>query len=141
MIYVASDHIGISLKQLAIDYLTRHDQQVKDLGPNSTKRVNYTDFAKILCAQMLKNEGSQGILICGTGIGMSMMANRYKGIRAAVCTHEYMAEMTRKHNNANVLCLGSRVIGDDLTVAIVEKFFMTSFEGGRHAKRVEQFDY
>lgn len=140
MIYIASDHIGVKLKQLIIEHLLQKEEEVRDLGPNAMDRVNYTDFAQALCAKVLADGSSRGILICGTGIGMSMMANRHKKIRAAVCTHEYLAEMTRRHNDANVLCLGSRVLGDEIALVIVDKFLSTPFEGGRHAIRVGQMD-
>jgi ribose 5-phosphate isomerase B len=140
MIYIASDHIGVALKARIIEALKEKGESVEDLGPQDTERVNYTDFAKDLCAQILADNDAKGILICGTGIGMSMMANRHKGIRAAVCAHEYVAEMTRKHNDANILCLGSRVTGEELALAIVDKFLATEFEGGRHLGRVQQMD-
>lgn len=140
MIYIASDHIGVALKARIIEVLKEKGESVEDLGPQSTERVNYTDFAKDLCAQILADNDAKGILICGTGIGMSMMANRHKGIRAAVCTHEYMAEMTRRHNNANVLCLGSRTLGEDLAFSILERFLNTEFERGRHQVRVVHMD-
>jgi ribose 5-phosphate isomerase B len=140
MIYIASDHVGVALKARITEVLKEKGELVEDLGPQSAERVNYTDFAKDLCARILADNDAKGILICGTGIGMSMMANRHKGIRAAVCTHEYVAEMTRKHNDANILCLGSRVIGEELALAIVDKFLATEFEGGRHLVRVKQMD-
>lgn len=140
MIYIASDHIGVSLKSFIVVGLKKNGFEVTDLGPQSSERVDYTDFAKILCQNILDKESSKGILICGTGIGMSMMANRHKNIRAAVCNNEYTAEMTRKHNDANVLCLGSRVIGTDLALSISLKFLSAAFEGGRHLKRVKQMD-
>lgn len=140
-VYIASDHIGITLKEVLINYLTSKDIQVTDLGPFETTRVNYPDFAKQLCEKILKeNNKSKGILICGTGIGMSISANRFKGIRAALCTNEYMAKMTVQHNNANVLCLGSRVVGEDHAKSIVESFLSSKFEGGRHLTRVIQLD-
>lgn len=139
-IYIASDHIGVALKQVVGDYLQSAGHVIEDIGPHVTERVNYTDFAMTLCETILKEKDAKGILICGTGIGMSMMSNRHKGIRAAVCTNEYMAEMTVRHNNANILCLGSRVIGSDLALSIVRAFFAASYEGGRHELRVKQLD-
>jgi ribose 5-phosphate isomerase B len=140
MIYIASDHIGVALKARVIETLKEKGKAVEDLGSRTTERVDYTDFAKGLCAKVLADEGSKGILICGTGIGMSIMANRHKGIRAAVCTHEYVAEMTRRHNDANVLCLGARVVGEELALAIVERFLATEFEGGRHLVRIQKIE-
>ncbi len=140
MIYISSDHTGIQLKEFIVNLLKIKNLAVDDLGPDSSERVHYTDFAKKLCPKVLENKDNKGILICGTGIGMSMMSNRYKGIRSALCTNEYMAKMARLHNNANVLCLGSRVIGTDLAQAIVIEFVEGSFEGGRHKYRVNQLD-
>lgn len=140
MIYLASDHIGTVLKASLNNFLHEKGYRIEDLGPQSKERVNYTDYAKLLCEKLQEDETALGILICGTGIGMSMMANRRKGIRAAVSTNEYMAEMTRRHNNANVLCLGSRVIGEDLAKSIVLRFLTSEFEGGRHLNRIKQFD-
>lgn len=139
MIYIASDHIGVDLKRFLINALKEQNIEIYDLGPDSAERIDYTTFANLLCDKVIQGEDS-GILICGTGIGMSMMANRHKEIRAAVCTYEYMAEMTRKHNDANVLCLGSRITGEELALAIVNKFLSTNFEGGRHQARVNQLD-
>lgn len=141
MIYIASDHVGVVLKSFIVNTLSERGFIVSDLGSNSMERVDYTDYAKIICEKILKDETSQGILICGTGIGMSIMANRHKKIRAALCTNEYMAEMTRKHNNANVLCLGARVIGEEFAISIVLKFLTTTFEGGRHIKRIQALDF
>ena len=140
MIYISSDHIGVQLKEFIVNLFKSKNLAVEDLGPVSSERVQYTDFAKKLCTKVLENKDNKGILICGTGVGMSMMANRHKGIRAALCTNEYMAKMTRLHNNANVLCLGSRVIGIELAQAIVIEFLEGSFEGGRHEYRVNQLD-
>lgn len=140
MIYIGSDHIGVALKTFIINNLNKKGFTIEDIGPTSTFRVNYTEYAKTLCEKILKDSSSQGILICGTGIGMSMMANRYKNIRAAICTNEYMAEMARKHNNANILCLGSRVLGEELVLSIISKFLTTEFEGGRHLKRIHLLD-
>lgn len=113
---------------------------VVDLGTTSQERVNYTDFAISLCKQIIRDQSARGILICGSGIGMSMMANRINGVRAAVCVNEYMAEMAVRHNNANVLCLGERIVGTELAKNIVTKFLESEFEGGRHQVRISQFD-
>lgn len=140
-IYIASDHVGFMLKKMLIEYLRGKKYEVLDLGPSTDIRINYTDNAKKLCEKLLKeNSGNKGILICGTGVGMSMAANRFKGIRAALCTNEYMAKMTIQHNNANILCMGSRVIGEELAKSILDAFLSTQFEGGRHLSRVIQLD-
>lgn len=143
MIYIASDHAGLDLKKTLVSYLTDKKYEIKNLGTNSYKRVHYTNFAIKLCANMLNYKvynKNKGILICGTGIGMSIMANRFTGIRAAVCINEYMAKMSVKHNNANILCLGSRIVGDELAKAIVNSFLIEIFEGGRHELRVKHYD-
>jgi len=140
-IYIASDHVGLMLKKILIEHLQGKKYEVLDLGPSTDIRINYTENTKKLCEKLIKEKSSNiGILICGTGVGMSMAANRFKGIRAALCTNEYMAKMTIKHNNANVLCLGSRVIGEELAKSIVDVFLSAQFEGGRHLSRVIQLD-
>lgn len=140
MIYIASDHAAYDFKQNIVNFLNEKEIEFIDLGTNSKERVHYTYFAQNLCEKVLDNDKNIGILICGTGIGMSIMANRFKGIRAAVCTNEYMAKMTREHNNANVLCLGSRVIGDEVAKGVIEKFLESKFEGGRHSIRTNHYD-
>ncbi len=139
MIYIASDHAGLILKQTIIEHLKQNSIPCTDLGTYSPKRVDYTDYAQRVCKKVIVGE-EKGILICGTGIGMSMVANRFKGIRAAVCTNEYMIKMAVRHNNANILCLGSRVIGDEIAKGIVSIFLSEKFEEGRHKKRVMKFD-
>lgn len=139
MIYIATDHAGLFLKQSVIKHLQSKNIEYMDLGTHDRNRVHYTDFAKKLVIKVQKT-GKKGILICGTGIGMSIMANRYKGIRAAVCTNEYMARMTVAHNNANIICLGARVVGDEVANAIVDAFLDSTFEGGRHAERITHYD-
>ncbi len=139
MIYIASDHAAHIFKAELICFLKEQNIEVNDLGTYTAEKVHYTDYARKLCKQIVGTE-DQGILICGTGIGMSIMANRFKGIRAAVCTNEYMAKMARAHNNANVLCLGARVIGDELAKSIIMSFLTTVFDGGRHAIRTNHYD-
>ncbi len=108
------------------------------MGPFSTDRVDYPDYAAKVCKEVLANEGSKGILICGSGIGMSMSANKFDGIRAALCHNEYSAKMAREHNDANVLCLGERVSGYGMVEAIVDARNDASFQGGRHEGRVQK---
>jgi ribose 5-phosphate isomerase B len=136
-IIIGSDHAGFALKVVLVPFLTKVGHTVTDLGPNDTTSVDYPDYAKAVCRQVLADPGAFGILICGTGLGMSMAANRMPGIRAAVCVNEYLARMARRHNNANVLCLGERVVGQGLASSIVEVFLATAFEGGRHQRRVD----
>lgn len=143
MIYIASDHTALDLKNTLVTYLKEAKYTLKDLGTHSNKRVHYTVLARKLCKYMLKSTSShlnRGILLCGTGIGMSIMANRFKGIRAAVCVNEYMAKMSVRHNNANILCLGSRIIGDELAKSITKEFLNEKFDGGRHEIRVQHYD-
>lgn len=139
-IYLASDHAGLKLKEYIIPVLRENGVTVVDLGTSNSERVNYTDFAISLCKKVNQDKTAKGVLICGTGIGMSMMANKIRGIRAAVCVNEYMAEMAVRHNNANVLCLGERIIGTELARNIVMKFLNAEFEGGRHLERIIRFE-
>lgn len=144
MIYIASDHASFALKKVLLEYLKANNHVAEDLGTYSEEKVDYPVFAKKLCTTILASKTSGediGILLCGTGIGMSIMANRFTGIRAALCTNEYMAGMARRHNDANVLCLGARVIGDDVAKGIVSVFLRETFEKGRHEKRVSHFDH
>ena len=136
-VFLGSDHAGLELKTVVAAHLAAAGHTVVDLGPSEAKSVDYPDFAKAVCAKVLDTPESCGILICGTGIGMSMAANRIPGIRAALCVNEYLARMTRLHNDANVLCLGERVIGQGLAASIVDAFMDTAFEGGRHQRRVD----
>lgn len=135
-IFIASDHAGFALKKVLVPYLENKGFYVTDLGPDSDASVDYPDYAHPLCNKVLET-GDMGILICGTGIGMSMAANRHKGIRAALCTCEFQGRATREHNDANVLCLAERITGPGLACAIADAFFSSGFEGGRHQRRVE----
>ena len=134
-IAIGSDHAGYPLKEELKKYLKAKGYEVKDVGCYSEDSCNYPEFAFKVCQGVL-NDSCLGILICGSGIGMSISANRVKGIRAALCFNEYMAKMSRRHNNANILCLGARVIGSDLAISIVDSFLREEFEGGRHLKRI-----
>jgi ribose 5-phosphate isomerase B len=145
-ILLASDHGGFALKSALIQALRKDDCRVEDLGPDCTNSCDYPAYADKLAQRLLEagEEGQNGmvlgILVCGTGLGMSMAANRHPGIRAAVCTNEFMARMARAHNNANVLCLGERVLGQGLAKDVVRAFLSAPFEGGRHLRRIEQFE-
>ncbi|MBU1612555.1 MAG: ribose 5-phosphate isomerase B [Proteobacteria bacterium] len=138
-IYIGSDHGGFSLKELIIAQL-KNASVVVDKGAFTTASCDYPVFAQAVSQAVLADPGSCGILICGTGIGMSMAANRIKGIRAAVCTDAYTTRMTRAHNDANVLCLGERVTGPGVAAEIVDLFLVTEFEGDRHLKRINLFE-
>jgi len=130
-----SDHAGLWLKRVLMDRLS-NDRQTIDVGTEDDSSCDYPVYAGRLCEKVLELQ-CLGVLICGSGLGMSMTANRFRGIRAALCCNEYMARMARKHNNANVLCMGERVIGVDLAGSILDVFLETGFEGGRHAKRLD----
>ncbi len=138
-VVLGSDHAGYPLKEKVKELLINKGYEIIDVGCNTPTSCDYPEFAKKLCKEVLKLS-ALGILICGSGIGMSICANRTKGIRAALCFNEYMARMSRRHNNANVLCLGARVIGEDVATAIVESFLQEKFEGGRHLRRIELMD-
>ncbi len=135
---IAADHGGYELKQQIAEFLIAQGHQVQDFGTHSPKTVDYPDFAAPLARAVAAEEFERGILICGTGIGMSVTANKVRGIRAAVCTNCYMARMSRRDNDANILCLGGRVLGLGLALEIVQVFLSSEFAGGRHARRVEK---
>lgn len=138
--FIATDHAGIAIKPDVIKMLIDMGNEVVDLGPFCDERVDYPDFAHSLCLEVLKHKDTQGILICGTGIGMSLSANKHKGIRAALCHDAYTAQMARAHNDANVLCFGQRIVGLGVIESMLEAWCQTSFEGGRHALRVEKLE-
>lgn len=141
IIAIASDHAGFDLKKEVLNKLSGADQfNMKDLGTYDTVSVDYPIFAHTVALGVSKGKYDTGILICGTGIGMSMAANRYKEIRAAVCHNIFTANAARAHNDANILCLGSRVISFDTAIQITKVFLTTPFEGGRHLKRIQQLD-
>lgn len=139
-IFIGADSAGYALKDEVRDYLTGKGYSVTDMGTDSAASCHYPEFADKVCKSVMADlEGSFGILICGTGIGMSMAANKHRGIRAALCSDTYSARMTRAHNDANVLCMGARVIGSCLALDIVDAFLAAEFEGGRHKTRVDMF--
>ncbi|MEA3374014.1 MAG: ribose 5-phosphate isomerase B [Campylobacterota bacterium] len=138
--FVATDHAGIDLKNATVEMLREKGHEVEDLGPFSKDRVDYPDYAVKVCESVLDNPGTQGILICGSGIGMSMSANRFHGIRAALCHDAYTARMARAHNDANVLCFGERIVGLGVAESIIDAWLAGTFEGGRHCGRVEKIE-
>ncbi|MFW6140092.1 MAG: ribose 5-phosphate isomerase B [Acidobacteriota bacterium] len=137
-IALASDHAGYDLKQDIIKYLKKEEVDIKDFGCYSKQSVNYADYAEKAINQVVSKKYDRAVLICGTGIGMSMVANKFKGIRAALCCDKYMAEMSRLHNNSNCLTLGGRVISSNEAEDIVEIWLRTEFEGGRHQTRLDK---
>jgi ribose 5-phosphate isomerase B len=139
--YIATDHAGFELKNYTVELLKEKGHEVIDLGPFSCDRVDYPDFAVKLCNAVLEDkEDADGILICGSGLGMSMTANRFSGIRAALCHDAYTATMARAHNDANVLCYGERVVGRGVVESMLDAWIAGAFEGGRHAGRVEKIE-
>ncbi len=134
---IGSDHAGFHLKEKIKEFLLSKGHEVLDFGTNSEDSTHYPIFARDVALAVQRGEADRGILVCGTGIGMSITANKFKGIRAALCLNEYMARMSRLHNDANVLCLGDRVLGVELALSIVEVWIETPFEGGRHLKRID----
>ncbi len=137
-IAIGSDHGGFELKQLVMDVLRTMGHEVVNEGCLSTESVDYPDFAAKVCELVRSGQCDRGILICGTGIGMSIAANRYRDIRAALCHEPYSASKSREHNNANVLCLGGRVVGPELALDIVRVWVQTEFAGGRHQRRLDK---
>jgi ribose 5-phosphate isomerase B len=138
MIAIGSDHGGFDLKKKLIGYLEQKNIEYKDFGTYSCDSCDYPDIALEVAKQVAQNKFEKGILICGTGIGMSIAANKVKGIRAALCHDVYSAKMCRRHNDANILACGARVIGEGLFLEIVDAFFNTDFEGGRHKIRIDK---
>lgn len=137
-LFIGADSAGYNLKEELIAHLREEGWEVTDCGTDSTASCHYPEFASRVCRRVLEDpENRYGILICGTGIGMSMCANKFHGIRAALCSDTYSARLTRNHNNANVICMGARVIGSCLAVDILDSFLGAEFEGGRHAVRVD----
>lgn len=138
-IALGADHGGYELKGQIKRLLLELGHSVEDLGCNSSESVDYPDLATAVSGKIIDNGCEVGILICGTGIGMSMAVNRDPRIRAALCHDEFTARLSREHNNANVLCLGARVIGPGLAESIVKIWLSTSFSGGRHQRRIDKF--
>jgi ribose 5-phosphate isomerase B len=137
-IAIASDHAGTVLKAELVGELSKLGHAVQDLGPADTSSVDYPDYATRVTDAVTGGRASLGVLICGTGMGMAITANKVHGIRAALCRTEFEARLSRQHNDANVLCLGQRVTGGGLAIEILKAFLLASFEGGRHAARVEK---
>lgn len=137
---IGSDHGGFEYKEVIIAELRAKNIEVIDVGTNTTDSCDYPEYAHKVAEKLVSGEVDRGILICGTGIGMSIAANKIKGIRAALCGDTFSARATRAHNNSNVLCLGQRVIGIQLALDIVEVWLNTEFEGGRHQRRIDMYE-
>lgn len=134
--FLGADHAGKSVRDFVLAYFKERGMELIDLSSHGDEKVDYPDFAKKVCVEVLKSPNHRGILICGSGIGMSIVANRFSGIRAGLCTDAYMAKMARAHNDANVLCMGERVSCLGVVRSILEAFLQTEFEGDRHLKRL-----
>lgn len=139
-VIIGADHGGFELKELIRPLLEQMGHQVEDAGCHSPQSVDYPLIAKDVCKRIVSGEGDRGILICGTGIGMSITANRFRGIRAALCHELYTARMSRLHNDANILCMGARVTGPGLALEMVKTWMETGFDGGRHLRRIGLMD-
>jgi ribose 5-phosphate isomerase B len=139
-IAIGSDHAGFALKVQVAEWLAEAGHEVDDVGTHSAERVDYPDFAHAVAKKVQAGTVDRGVLVCGSGIGVSMAANRHAGVRAAHCSFEYQAEMCRRHNDANVLCMGERTIGPGLAESVLATFLTTGFDGGRHTGRVEKID-
>ena len=136
-IAIGSDHLGYGLKDSIIRRLRERGDEPRDFGADSESSVDYVRFAAAVAGAVSAGEFDRGILVCGTGVGMSIVANKVRGARAALCADEYTARMSRRHNDANVLALGARVVGEELALGIVDAWLGEAFEGGRHQKRVD----
>ncbi len=141
-VFIGNDHAGKDLKEFIVNYLKDNYNYIDviNLGTDSYESCDYPDYAKLVSLKVLENEDSIGILICGTGIGMSIAANKIPGIRAALCYNSTAAKFARLHNNANILCLGQRIIGTELVKDIIDTFIKTEFEKGRHLKRINKIE-
>jgi ribose 5-phosphate isomerase B len=137
---IGSDHAGFELKEMISNIVKEMGNEVIDMGTGSSCSVDYPDYAEAVADAVSKGKVERGILICGTGIGMSIVANKFKNVRAALCNDIFTAKMSRLHNDANILCLGGKIIGKDLAKEIVHIWFSTHFEGGRHEKRLEKIN-
>ncbi len=135
---IGCDHGGFELKEAVRGYLEENNIPYEDFGAYNTDSIDYAPIAAKAAKVVASGEADYGILVCSTGIGISIAANKVKGIRAALCTNEFCAEMTRRHNNANILCMGGKVIDKETALKLVDIFLHTEFEGGRHQRRIDQ---
>ncbi len=138
MLAIGCDHGGFVLKKEILEYFDKNNIQYKDFGCYTTDSVDYPDIAEVVCNSVVNGECEKGILVCGTGIGMSIAANKVKGIRAALLSDTFSARMTAAHNDSNVIALGGRVIGTELAIEIINAYLSTEFQGGRHKNRIDK---
>ena len=139
-IAIGNDHVGIELKPIIVEYLKELGHTVDDFGAYTNERTDYPIYGRKVAEAVVNGEYDCGILICGTGVGISISANKVKGIRAVVCSEPYSAKLSKQHNNTNILALGDRVIGSELAKMIVKEWLEAEYEGGRHSKRVEMLN-
>lgn len=139
-IAIGSDHVGFEIKETVIDYLMSLGHSVEDFGTYSNERVDYPDYSVKVGKAVLAEEYDRGILICGTGVGISIAANKMAGIRAVVCSEPYSAKLSKEHNDTNILAFGSRVVGEELAKMIVFEWLNATFEGGRHSNRINKIN-
>ena len=136
-IAIGNDHSAVELKEIILDFLAEKGHEVINLGTDTTESCDYPVYGEMVGRAVVSGEADLGIAICGTGLGISLAANKVKGVRACVCSEPYTAVMSRRHNNSNVLCFGARVVGSELAKMIVEQWLEAEFEGGRHQRRVD----
>lgn len=136
-IAIGSDHVGVELKQEIIEFIQSLGHEIEDLGPFSNERIDYPAYGKLVAEKVSEEKYDYGILICGTGVGISISANKVKGIRAVVCSEPYSAQMSKRHNNTNILAFGARVVGSEMAKMIVKEWLDASFDGDRHTKRIQ----
>ncbi len=139
-IYAGSDHAGLALKKILITHLEKSGFEVEDLGTYTSDSCDYPDYAHKVAEKVLADKDSKGLLVCGSGIGISIAANRHPGIRAALVHCSLEAELSRKHNNANIIVMGGRIIGEEIAKDALNKFLETEFEGGRHENRIKKIE-
>jgi ribose-5-phosphate isomerase B len=139
-IAIGNDHVGIELKPIIVEYLKELGHTVDDFGAYTNERTDYPIYGRKVAEAVVNGEYDCGILICGTGVGISISANKVKGIRAVVCSEPYSAKLSKQHNNTNILAFGARVIGSELAKMIVKEWLEAEYEGGRHSKRVEMLN-
>lgn len=140
MLAIGCDHAAVDFKNSIIDYLKELGYEVTDFGTYTTDSCNYPEYADKVCKSVLSGESERGILICGTGVGMSIAANKHKGIRCVVCSEPFSARLSKMHNDTNVLSMGARVIGIETGKDIVKNWLDAQFEGGRHAERIAMYE-
>jgi ribose 5-phosphate isomerase B len=139
-IAIGSDHTAVELKSQVIEHLIDSGHEVFDMGPNTTERTHYPIYADLVCKEIQSNKVDRGVLICGTGVGMSIAANKHIGIRAVVCSDTFSARASKAHNDTQIICFGARVVGPELAFDIVDSFLSATYEGGRHQLRVDMLN-